>query len=185
MKRLVIASFGLILFVGVSPTRGEGEPKMPSPQKEHEWLNQFLGEWQCEAECDVEPGKPPVKFKGTESIRSLGGFWIVADGKGEVMGMPYSNLLTLGYDPAKKKYVGTWVDTMTNYLWKYEGSVDASGKILTLDTEGPCPMAQGKICKFKEVTEFKSKDHRVFTSSRVEDDGKLTKMLTIDSKKTK
>ncbi len=29
------------------------------PQKEHEWLHKLVGEWTCEAEASMEPGKPP------------------------------------------------------------------------------------------------------------------------------
>ncbi len=56
----------------------------PEPQKEHEWLQRFVGEWTFEGEATMEPGKPPAKFSGTESVRSLGGFWILAEGQGEV-----------------------------------------------------------------------------------------------------
>ena len=72
---------------------------------------------------------------------------------------------------------------MNNYLWKYEGTVNEEGKTLTLETEGPCPMKPGKLSKFKEVIEFKSKDHKVFTSSMQEDDGKWSTMMTIHYRK--
>ncbi len=42
------------------------------PQKEHEWLQQLLGEWTYESECMTEPGKPPEKFQGSEHVRALG-----------------------------------------------------------------------------------------------------------------
>ena len=101
-------------------------------------------------------------------------------------GMPGTimTILTLGYDPQKSTYVGTWVDSMTSYIWTYQGSVDPSGKVLTLETEGPWPMKPG-VTKFKEVTEFKSKDYRVFTSSIQGDDGKWTKMVTVHSRRKK
>ena len=35
------------------------------PQKEHEWLQKLVGEWTCEHECFMEPGKPPEKFEGS------------------------------------------------------------------------------------------------------------------------
>jgi len=28
---------------------------------EHDWLGQFVGEWETELECPTEPGKPPMK----------------------------------------------------------------------------------------------------------------------------
>jgi hypothetical protein len=87
-------------------------------------------------------------------------------------------LLTLGYDPAKKKYVGTWVGSMMAYLWVYEGAVDAGGKALTLETEGPDCMGGGGTAKFREVMEMKGENERVFTSSTLGADGKWSTVMT-------
>ena len=93
---------------------------MPAPQKEHEWLKQLEGEWESEDEVVIEPGKPPVKSKGTESARSAAS-GSSAEKKGECMGTPFTGIMTMGYDAEKKKYVGTWVCSMCDLrLWKYE-----------------------------------------------------------------
>jgi hypothetical protein len=184
-RGVTAAAAALALFVGVPRLSSQEPPQMPVPQKEHKWLEQFTGEWESEIEITMGPGGAVMKGKGTESARMVGGFWIVAESKSEMMGMPFSSVLTLGYDPAKKKYVGTWIDSMSSYLWNYVGSVDESGKILTLETNGPSPMAPDKISKFREVTEFKSKDHRVFTSSIQGDDGKWTTFVTVHSRRKK
>ena len=34
------------------------------PQKEHRWLQKLVGEWTCESEATMEPGKPPERFTG-------------------------------------------------------------------------------------------------------------------------
>jgi hypothetical protein len=181
--RKMIVCLGALL-LAFSPLHAQQPPDMPKPQKEHAWLEQFVGEWETEASVTMGPGQEPMKMKGTEAGRKLGGFWVVVEGKGDAFGMPFASLLTLGYDTEKKKYVGTWVDSMQNTMWKYEGSLDATGKILTLDTEGPNPMT-GKLGKFKDVTEFKSKDERIFTSSIQGDDGKWTTFLTVTCKRKK
>ena len=182
--KTTIAAVTALLFVSGSFLTAQEMPQMPPPVKEHEWLNQFVGNWNYETEIYMDPSKPPLKATGTESVRSLGGFWILADGKGEMMGKPFNSVLTLGYDPQAKKYIGTWVDSMSSMLWKYEGAVDSTGKILTLETEGPCPGKPG-ITKFKEVTEWKSKDERVFTSSIQGDDGKWMTIVNVTSKRAK
>src|SRR5688572_9167257 len=152
----------MIVLLGAALTAGtavytQDMPEMPKPRKEHEWLQQLVGEWTSEAEATMDPSKPPMKLKGTESSRMIGGFWAMCELKGEMMGTPYTGILTLGYDEEKKKYVGTWIDSMTGYLWTYTGSLDAGSKMLSLDTEGPGH--DGKLCRFRETIEVKDKDH--------------------------
>ena len=149
---------------------------LPKPEKEHEWLQQMAGEWDTEGEFVVEPGKPPIKNKGTESSRLLGGFWISSEHKGEFLGAPFTGMLTLGYSPEKKKYVATWIDSTGSHMWHYLGSLDAGGKKLTLETEGPGH--DGKTAKFREAIEIQDKDHKVFTSS-TEKDGAWVTFATI------
>jgi hypothetical protein len=97
--------------------------------------------------------------------------------------MPFASVLTLGYDPQKQKYIGSWVDSMTSHMWKYEGTVNAAGNILTLDTEMPC--GPGKVSKFKEVTEFKSADHRLFTSTMQGEDGEWRVAVRVNYRRKK
>ena len=165
--------------------RAQEMPEMPKPQSEHQWLEKFAGTWETEMECTMAPDKEPMKGKATETARMLGGFWLIVENKAEMMGQPFTGVLTLGYDPAKKSYVGTWTDSMTSHMWTYTGTVNEAGDTLTLDTEGPCPMQGGKICKFKEVMKMTGKDEKTFTSSIQGDDGKWTQMMTAKSKRVK
>jgi hypothetical protein len=150
---------------------------MPKPQKEHEWLQQLVGEWESEAEITTEPGKPPMKNKGSEHVRAIGGFWILSETKGDIAGMPFTGILSLGYSLEKKKFVGTWIDSVTSHLWTYTGSMDAAAKALTLEAEGPGH--DGKPTKFREVLTVKDKDHKTFTSS-AEKDGQWMTFLKIE-----
>jgi hypothetical protein len=43
------------------------------PQQEHHWLHQLMGEWMCESEAIMEPGKPPETCRRREIVRSLEG----------------------------------------------------------------------------------------------------------------
>jgi hypothetical protein len=155
------------------------------PQKEHQWLQQLVGEWTSEGEA-MEPGKPPQKFTGTESVRSLGGLWMVAEGQGEMPGGGQATtIMSLGYDPQKKRYVGTFLGSMMTYLWVYDGALDAAERVLTLETEGPSMSGDGKLAKYRDAIELRSHDHRVLTSHMLGEDGKWHLVMTADYRRKK
>jgi len=91
-----------------------------------------------------------------------------------------TTLMTLGYDPPTKRYVGTFIGSMMTHLWVYDGALDAAERVLTLDTEGPSMAAAGKVTKYKDVIEFKNDDHRVLTSHTLGDDGKWRPFMTVN-----
>ena len=184
MPRLALAAL-LATLLSAAALRAEDAPVPEAPRKEHEWLQQFVGEWESEAEASLGPDQPPLKCKGSETVRSLGGRWIVAELENSVMGHKVSAVLTVGYDPRKGKYVGTWVDSMQNHLWVYEGTVDAAGKVITLEAEGPSFTDPGKTAKYRDAVEFKSKDHRVLTSSVLGEDGRWVTFMTADYRRKK
>lgn len=184
MRKFVVLALVAAVVVGSALSRAkDNTPKgPPAPQKEHGWLKELAGEWEYECEAVMEPGKPAIKSKGTESTRSLGGFWAVSEYKGDFLGAPFAGLMTVGYDVEKKKYIGTWVCSMCDRMSKYEGSVD--GKALTLETEGPNP-ATGKLVKMKDVIELKGNDQKVLTSYMQTDDGKWITFMTLTAKRKK
>jgi Protein of unknown function (DUF1579) len=156
------------------------------PKKQHEWLQKLVGEWTYEADCTMGPDQLPEKFKGSESVRSLGGVWVLCEGRGEMPdGGMATTLMTLGYDPQKKRYVGTWIGSMMTHLWVYDGALDAAEKVLTLDTEGPDFAAEGKMAQYKDVIEFKSDDHRVLASHMLGDDGQWHGFMTANYRRKK
>jgi hypothetical protein len=160
--------------------------KKAEPQEEHRWLEKLLGEWTLEAEATMAPGEPPVKTTGKESVRSLGGLWTVAEGEGEMPGGGTgTSIMTLGYDPQKKRYVGTWVGSMMTHLWVYEGSLDAAERVLTLDCEGPGFSGDGTLAKYRDVIEIKSDDHRVLTSHVQGEDGTWQAFMTAHYRRRK
>ena len=158
--------------------------ELPGPVKEHELLQKFAGEWESEGEAFMAPGQPPTKLKGVESSRLIGGFWLVAQIKSTLSDFPYEQILTVGYDPGKKKYIGTVIDSMTSHIWQLEATFDGTGNILTWEMEGPVPSPQTPS-KFREVTELKSPDHKVFTSSILAPDGSWNTMMTIHLRRKK
>lgn len=162
-------------------------------EKEHQWLQKFVGEWTYEVEAMMGPDQPVEKFAGSESARSIGDFWVQCEGRGQMCGASDTagtvgtaiTVMTLGYDPQKRCFVGTWIGSMMSHLWVYDGFLDASEKVLTLNAEGPSATAEGKLGKFKDVIEFKSDDHRVLTSHMLGDDGAWHQFMTANYYRTK
>jgi hypothetical protein len=156
------------------------------PQKEHQWLQKLVGEWSMEGEFNMGPDQPPMKSKASEAVRSLGGLWFIAEGQGDMSdGGTCNTIMTLGYDPLKKRYVGTWIGSPMTHLWIYDGELDTSGKVLTLNAEGPSFTDQTKMAKYRDVIEFKSDDHRILTSHALGEDGKWTQFMTANYRRTK
>jgi hypothetical protein len=137
-----------------------------APQKEHQWLQKLVGEWEYETDMDNGPGKPRGKFTGTESVRSIGGLWIVCEASGQAPGVSDAArmIMTLGFDPQKQRFVGSWIGSMMTFMWLYDGALDSGGKVLALDCEGPSFTDQTRMAKYQDVIAFKDDDHRTLTA---------------------
>ncbi len=156
------------------------------PQKQHKWLDKLIGEWTYEADCSMGPDQPTAKFSGKESVRSIGGLWVVAEGRGKMPGGGRATwIMSLGFDSQKKRFVGTWIGSMMSNLWIYDGVLNRSGRVLTLNTLGPNFAVKGKQAKYKDVIEFKTKDYRTMTSSIQGKNGKWTKIMTAHYRRKK
>jgi hypothetical protein len=156
-----------------------------TPQEEHHWLDKLVGEWTSEGEA-WEPGKPEgqvkrERFAGIERVRSLGGLWTVAEAEGDMPGAGHgTSIMTLGYDPERRRYVGSWIGSMMTHMWKYDGTLDSTQRVLTLGTEGPGMTPDSKVAKYRDVLEFKTNDHRVLTSQILKDDGTWEQFMTVN-----
>ncbi|MGK6315349.1 DUF1579 domain-containing protein [Neorhizobium sp. DT-125] len=136
------------------------------PQAEHGFLERMVGIW------EVTSTSMGNDEKWVEVVRSLHGIWFVAEGNGDMPGGgSATTVLTLGYDPAKGKYVGSWIGSMMTHMWVYEGEVSADGSTLNLYTTGPDFTDPGKTGEYREQIIFKDDDHRVFNSSAKQADG--------------
>ena len=96
-----------------------------------------------------------------------------------------TTLMTLGYDPTTRRYVGTWVGSMMTHLWIYDGALNAAERVLTLESDGPSMAGDGKMARYRDAIEQKSDDHRVLTSSVLGDDGKWQQFMTMTYRRKK
>ncbi len=142
---------------------------MPEAQAEHRWLQRLVGEWSYEADMEGGPGQPPVRDAGTESVRSLGDVWVVCEGHSE--DETSKTLMTLGYDPEKKRFTGTYVGSMMTTLWLYEGELEPGDTRLALYSDGPSFTEEGKTARYRDTIELLGNGERVLTSHYQQADG--------------
>ncbi|HLJ93768.1 MAG TPA: DUF1579 domain-containing protein [Gemmataceae bacterium] len=174
IRGVVIGCAVLALLVSV----GFAQPPMAKPGPEHERLKKMEGTW------DATIRTPAGESKGTMTYKmELGGLWLVSDFKGEFGGQKFEGKGFDGYDPAKKKYVSVWVDSMSLSPMLSEGTFDKEGKVLTQLGDGPG--MDGKMTKYKSVTEMKDPNTILFTLSTADKEGKDQTMLTILYKRKK
>lgn len=149
------------------------------PLNAHAWLLRLIGTWDIEGECSAGPGEPAFKTRSTERVRMLGGPWIVAEGEGEMPGGERATtMMTLGWNAQRQRFAGTWIGSMMGHLWVYDGTLDAAGQVLTLETEGPDFGAEGRTARYQDIITFHSDDHRTLTSRMLGEDGTWREIVT-------
>lgn len=150
------------------------------PVKEHEWLQQLVGEWRTESEM-TGPNGETMSAKGTESVRSLGGLWAYVEGKGTMPnGETMEYYSALGYDLTFKEYRGCWFASVSSHLWKYTGTLSADGKKLTLECEGPDMMKDEGTANYRDVIEIINPNHRTLTSFGQQENGEWCQFMKVN-----
>jgi hypothetical protein len=173
MNAQLLATIVSVTVMSQSLAADPKPPRSGRPRPEHEFLKRFVGEWECATETFFRPGKSETT-KGTMTGHMIGDFWVVIDRKADMRGSAYHGRATYGFDLRKKKYVGTWTDSMAPILWHYEGETD--GESLAVETEGPHPFLKGNH-RFRNTWEFKTDDEVVLTSEMEGSDGKMITIL--------
>lgn len=90
-----------------------------------------------------------------------------------------TTLMTLGYDPQRQRYVGTWIGSLVPHLWVYDGALDATGTALTLDTEGPAMAGEGQTVRCQDVITLEPDGQRALTTRILGDDGERRWAMTV------
>lgn len=154
--------------------------QMPGPTAEHELLKEAIGTWDATMKLYQAPGEEPTVTKATETVElGPGGLWVLSKFECEMMGMPFVGHGVNGYDPVRKKYVGTWVDSMSPSMMISEGEYDPATKTATSFAEGRDPVS-GEMIKYKQISRTIDADTRVFEMHRPEKDGTYVKMMEIE-----
>ena len=106
--------------------------KVATPGKPHKILAKLVGSWTTKTTAWMEPGKPPTHGTGAcEQKMLFGGRYLQQEYSGDMMGMSFIGINLVGYDNHTKKYVSTWIDSMSTGIYYFEGTGSADGKTIT------------------------------------------------------
>ena len=107
MKKLI----ALVLGLAASTLSAQESPEMEKPGEHHKHLKIMTGTWDYQSKFHTVPGQI-VEMNGVEVAKmQSGGFWLISDFTGKIMGMPFHGHAVMGYEANKKKYIGTWADS--------------------------------------------------------------------------
>ncbi|MEA2337666.1 MAG: hypothetical protein QOE82_1673 [Thermoanaerobaculia bacterium] len=158
----------------------EAMMKAATPGDAHKKLNPMAGSFTAEVKMWMQPGAPPAGGAGAaENSWTLDGRFLQQNFTGNFMGMPFTGVGYTGYDNIKKKYIGTWMDTMTTSMMISSGKADPGGKSFTFTSTMDDPMT-GKSSPVKEKVTVVDDDHHMLEMWGAGPDGKMFKMMEIN-----
>jgi Protein of unknown function (DUF1579) len=169
MKRVLTLSALFVFLASSAPAQFE----LPEPGPEHKKLKTYEGVWDAVVNSQGQESKGVMTYK-----MGLRGLWLFETFEGDFGDMKFEGKGATTYDPAKKKFINIWIDSMSTAPMISEGNVDESGKMVM---KGHMP-AGGKNIPVTMIGEDKGKDMKVFRMI-VSENGKEMEMMKITYKR--
>ncbi len=175
MRKIFTVTMALGVLAAAARLTAQQPPEV-KPGPEHERLKESEGTW------DATIKSTAGDSKGTLSCQvGLNGLWLLEQFKSDFGGMTFEGRGATSYDPAKKKYINVWIDSMSTRPMISEGSYDKSRKTMTM--VGNMPMPDGKSMKSTLITVTKDANTKTFKLIGAGPDGKDFEMMEITYKR--
>jgi hypothetical protein len=151
------------------------------PTSQHQWLKRLIGDWTFQHDIPAHDGHPATTIRGTETFRPIGDFWVQGEASSPGPdGTLHVSVMTIGFDPATGRFVGSWIGSMMPNLWVYDGELDGGGRSLALYSRGPAMDGSGGMADYKDVVGFVSDTHRTLTGHQKAADGTWQQFMKVD-----
>ncbi len=173
MRNTLIGLVTLALFASAPLT---AQPPEIKPGPEHAFLKEGEGTWDATAKSMGGDSKGVLECK-----MALNGLWMLEHYKGEAGGVTFEGRGATSYDPAKKKFVNVWIDSMIPSPMLSEGTYDKDKKTLTLSGNMPTP--DGKTMKSTITISYKDANTKVLSMKASTPDGKELELVEITYKR--
>ena len=135
-----------------------------TPGEAHKKLNDMVGSWKTTSRFWANgPDAPPTETQGTSEVKwVLDGRFLQQEAKGEMMGKPYNGIGFTGYDNMNKKYESFWIDNTSTAMFRADGTLDQTGKVLTTVGKMDEPMTGEHDKGVMYIYRMVSKDKHIF-----------------------
>jgi hypothetical protein len=178
MFRRTLLTLGVLL-AGAASTHHSTAQQPPQPGPEHKVLDPLVGTWNAKVKFWMDPSKPPQESEGVMKRQwIMDGRFIQEKYEGKAFGSTFQGMGLTGYDPLKKKYVGTWIDSLSCAIMIVHGDYDAKTKTLTSYSDDIDPYTGIKM-KSRDVFRFVDDDHQVMEMYRTPEKGEEKKVMEI------
>ncbi|HYV92748.1 MAG TPA: DUF1579 domain-containing protein [Chitinophagales bacterium] len=125
-----------------------------TPGQAQKMMAQSAGDWKAEVTQYMDPTQAPMKSSAlVHNEMIMGDRYLSTRYTGNMMGMPFEGLGTMGFDNGSQKYCSTWIDNMSTGIGYLEGMISADGKTLELKGKSYDPM-QKKEVAMRQVIHF-------------------------------
>ncbi|RYY88071.1 MAG: DUF1579 domain-containing protein [Chitinophagaceae bacterium] len=168
-----------------SATQARNWQMYMTPGNEHSLLKEGSGTWDGEVTMWMAPGAPEqTAMMITENKMLMGDRYQQSTSKGNMMGMPFEGVSTVGFDNHKKKFISTWIDNMGTGIMTMEGGWDSTTKTINFAGSMVDP-ATGEDCAVRETFTIIDKDHHLMQMYAKGEDGKEFKTMQIHFRRKK
>ena len=166
MKRCIVACAWLAIWILVGvPGSAQDKKKeitdfIEKPGPEHKILESLVGNFDAAITMYLGPKEETQKSKGTmKRTMILGGRFLREDFEGKIGPETFTGIGTAGFDTNKKRYVSTWIDSMSTGIMITHGIHDKEKKTITYLGE---IMEGDKKTQTKDILRMVSDDEQLF-----------------------
>lgn len=122
-----------------------------TPGDPHRLLARMAGSWTIKSMFWMDPQSPLLEANNScEQEMILGGRYLQQKYTGQMEGEAFTGIGLIGYDNHAKRYVSTWIDTMSTGIYFFEGASSKDGNTLTMKSSSNDPL-KGPM-KYRQVT---------------------------------
>ena len=133
------------------------------PGPGHKALEHFVGAWNAEVKCWMEPGAPPHVSQATANGSwKMGGRFLQEDFQGDMDGKAFHGRTMLGYDNVTQLFQSVWISDMQTSMFITEGSGTENNQVITLEGTTSCGATEQVHVPMKVVLRILGPDKHTF-----------------------